>query len=555
MGKVHVKVWTCEGGDLLGEVKEDRSEDNLFPIPPSSQVTLLSWGLLAIEGEKTKKKQKSSDLTLVLFIGLSQGTIFAYSPKSASIFAELSGAHSGAICAVQVTAQGKGLFSVSADGSIGIWNVQKQAESSFVLQAKRSISWAKGVTRALSFQDQQKQQRLLLCNQKIGVFSGELEVVNEITGHATDIISAALSPSAALLATCASSDRFCMIWQLGGKLVASIPLECCCCSVGFLDEDALWIEGEDGTITIYSLSSASVTATIRFVDRATKEPIPVSGLSTVAAEGNKVLAVSRGLASAFPVFERISQWQSGSNLLERTGISAIISGPVGRKAHDSAGAFDHTIPVQGTSQQPMNWTGSAPEAASNPASESLVKAFPLMQEKGREFDPASIVETLHQAIKSRDSALLASIISLQDERIVSNTVHRISPTAIIPFLEVLCESMRIGKTPLKNLLLWIQTLITVQVGFFASSASATAPALEQLYRQMEERTMYYNSLVGLMGKLDLVLAQKDTNQNGGEAEIEGQVPVLIFGEGDCEAEAFEDCEQDLEDEDDEENYE
>jgi hypothetical protein len=561
IGKVHVKVWTCEGGELLGEVKDDRSESSQFPIPPSSQVTSLSWAAISTAGggerEKGKRKAKSIDLTSVLFIGLSQGTVFAFSVKSASIFAELSGAHSGAISAVQVAAEGKELFTLCADGSIGQWSVQVpnsgKGEISFALQAKRSLAWAKGATKALSL----PKERLLLCNQKIGIFSHELEALEELSGHATDVISAALSPAGALLATCAASDRFCMIWKVeeAAKLLASVPLESCCLAVGFFSEDQVWIEGEDGLISIYSLSTRSTGATIKFVERASQEPIPIAGLSTVQVGKERILAVARGLASAFPVFERISTWKAGANTLERTGISAAISGPLGKKVHDSAGAFDHTIPVKGTAEQPMNWSTSSGQQVDAAA---VLAAFP--SGKANEFEPVSIVETLHQAIKSRDSALLSSIILLQDERVIRNTVQRISPTAVIPFLEVLSEALRIGKTPLKNLLLWIQALISAQVGFFASSASASAAALERIYKQIEERTAHYNSLVGLLGKLDLVLGQRETADSGNES-VEGGAgggamgnrPALVFGEADFEVETFEDCEEQSSDDDQEQS--
>lgn len=182
--------------------------------------------------------------------------------------------------------------------------------------------------------------------------------------------------------------------------------------------------------------------------------------------------------------------------------------------------------------------------------------LPCVKEEAKAFNPASIVSTLHQAIKSRDSALFASIISLSsEEQIISNTAQRISPSFIIPFLDLLTEQLHLGKIGLRGIVVWVRELLGNQVAYFASTPAASE-ALCRLYGQMEERTLGYGNLIGLMGKLDLLLEQAKSFSELCEDDAgEGAVASFVFGEDDLECEAFEECEQGDEGMTSEEEYE
>lgn len=206
MDRVCVKVWSCDTGDLLGEVKscqssKGRKDDDSFAIPMACQVTCLSWGLLALGGATTakndekasKKKSKAADLSLVLFIG----GIYLFSPRSALIFGELSASaapHSSAIRSIQASPKGNVIYSFGEDGSMASWSIHAQNELAFTLESRRTFARAKGFSKALCLSN----ESFLLFNQKIALLSSasstEFQFESQLSGHATDIYAACLSP-------------------------------------------------------------------------------------------------------------------------------------------------------------------------------------------------------------------------------------------------------------------------------------------------------------------------------------------------------------------------
>lgn len=146
----------------------------------------------------------------------------------------------------------------------------------------------------------------------------------------------------------------------------------------------------------------------------------------------------------------------------------------------------------------------------------------------------SLAVLLTQALRSEDKALLEKVLCTANERIVRNTVRRLAAADAAMLLRQAVDLLR--ARPRRGMALsgWLRALLMSHAAYLAA-APATQPALTALYQSIEARASLHRQLVGLQGRLDLVLATsgKGKGEEGGEEEEEEwEKPLVVFDDGD-----------------------
>ncbi|BBN09989.1 U3 small nucleolar RNA-associated protein 5 [Marchantia polymorpha subsp. ruderalis] len=170
------------------------------------------------------------------------------------------------------------------------------------------------------------------------------------------------------------------------------------------------------------------------------------------------------------------------------------------------------------------------EVANGDKPETVVKVVPPRGD--------SLRVLLSQALQSDDSSMLERCLSVQDEKLIKNTVSKLRPTEASKFLSV-CM-LRLETRPRRGLALvsWLRAVLLQHSASLMTNPSMQ-PVLTTLYQLIEARMTVFRPLLALSGRLDLITAQILGQEAGLVEEVEEVVEAVVYEEGDSEIEVEE----------------
>ncbi|KAG6555921.1 hypothetical protein Mapa_002563 [Marchantia paleacea] len=170
------------------------------------------------------------------------------------------------------------------------------------------------------------------------------------------------------------------------------------------------------------------------------------------------------------------------------------------------------------------------EVANGDKPEAVVKVVPPRGD--------SLRVLLSQALQSDDSSMLERCLSVQDEKLIKNTVSKLRPSEASKFLSV-CM-LRLETRPRRGLALvsWLRAVLLQHSASLMTNPSMQ-PVLTTLYQLIEARMTVFRPLLALSGRLDLITAQILGQEAGLVEEVEEVVEAVVYEEGDSEIEVEE----------------
>jgi hypothetical protein len=125
----------------------------------------------------------------------------------------------------------------------------------------------------------------------------------------------------------------------------------------------------------------------------------------------------------------------------------------------------------------------------------------------------SLAVVLQQALQSRDDAQLELVLAHSDKGIIHNTVAKLPPTCVLPFLSRVVSRFQAKPSRGLQLVVWLRALLSAHTGYLLTVPHLIA-SLEALYTIIDSRLGVYKKLVKLSGRLDLLMAQVANGSSG-----------------------------------------
>jgi len=129
----------------------------------------------------------------------------------------------------------------------------------------------------------------------------------------------------------------------------------------------------------------------------------------------------------------------------------------------------------------------------------------------------TLTALISQSVQSGDDQLLETALSITDPSIIEATLQKLPAQQVPSLLHALVSRSAKKPTRLPHLLPWIQGCISVHAGALAASPQATRTVLQPLQALLERRLESHASLLGLAGRLDLLMMQTVRRVDEGEA--------------------------------------
>lgn len=133
----------------------------------------------------------------------------------------------------------------------------------------------------------------------------------------------------------------------------------------------------------------------------------------------------------------------------------------------------------------------------------------------------SLAVLLSQALSSRDNGLLERVLSVGDDRVLARTVQRLRPEDAVQFLGVAVGKLNLRPQRGTQLSRWIRAVLLGHASHLMSAPSAR-PILSSLYQTIEARLALHRPMLALAGRLDLLLAQQLSVDEGGVADEDAE---------------------------------
>jgi U3 small nucleolar RNA-associated protein 5 len=190
------------------------------------------------------------------------------------------------------------------------------------------------------------------------------------------------------------------------------------------------------------------------------------------------------------------------------------------------------------------------------------------REQGDAVPAGSLTRTLTQALHSSDSRLLETCLSHSDPRLVQNTVRRLPQQLAVPLIHACTERLARGKrgAAMKGrgagsgagaqrgaaMIGWIRAVLAVH-GAHLMTMPDLVTRLAGLHATLSSRLALQESLLGLSGRLDMVLRQIELRSEAGPAQLASKPGSGINGVGKKTKEVRRYVEGESEDEDEDED--
>jgi len=162
---------------------------------------------------------------------------------------------------------------------------------------------------------------------------------------------------------------------------------------------------------------------------------------------------------------------------------------------------------------------------------------------------------LTQALQNDDVALLEDCLSCRDHTMINNTVRRLPPTSVLPFLKQVCNRMRSKPGRATTLVPWVQAVLIEHTAYLTTVPAATG-VLGDLFQAADARVAVFDNFLKLQGRLDLIMSHVSRRRisQGGDSNTAGHMHRELGqddeDEDDLEVRGMDFEEEDEEDEDD-----
>ncbi|KAK9763423.1 Small subunit (SSU) processome component [Basidiobolus ranarum] len=565
-----LRVFDTHTGTLKSEFSSDSER----------KFTCMSWGITQIEGVLSetsetsgRKKRRASRVqaattSKVVALGLENGSIILYSISLGSIQKTLSGAHTLPVRDFIFSQDGDKGYSCAQDGFIIEWDLKA---GSIIRKWKSDIKDIH--TISLSHNG----SVLAVAAHSIELWDLESQkVIKKFTGHASVITNLTFSPNDEICISCAEHDRFVNLWDCRleeDKVnLAALTLDADITQLDISKTNNVLALSEEGVVGVWEnlIGSTSLgskpskkkryttrpsDSTIKILSTAEESVvIPILVAKFVSKGEYAEVLVARG-STLKPSFERVSfrDEESGKFLAE----VQVHRAPTGDLLLDSSSiASDNLKNTQKSyGDSDIAVLGATDMALPDPSiNKRTEEQEPTIEEKLKDLVVAdtadganaeipaqktitpkanSLVHILVQALHSNDIQLLEGCLNNTNAEIINNTVKRLPPTYIIPFLAQVIPRFQAKPNRGSALLRWIKAVLIYHAAYLM-----TVPDLVKhigtFYQTVDNRIGSFQKLLNLSSRLDLAQSSMSNIENVVEEFDNEPTNVYIEGESDDE---------------------
>lgn len=147
---------------------------------------------------------------------------------------------------------------------------------------------------------------------------------------------------------------------------------------------------------------------------------------------------------------------------------------------------------------------------SQPAKQT--QAAPVKTAGGKTEAPrvASNVAVLTAALASNDKHQLQMVLDQQDPRVISATVRSLPLTSVLPLLSEVMS--RFSRKPSSSLAGWLRFILITHQAYLTSLPNLIS-RLGALYNSLDDRLKYFNDLLRLHGRFELMISHMEMNKS------------------------------------------
>lgn len=148
---------------------------------------------------------------------------------------------------------------------------------------------------------------------------------------------------------------------------------------------------------------------------------------------------------------------------------------------------------------------------------------------------ASLSSVLVQALQSNDTAQLELCLSVNDDKVIEETVARLPAPKVVSFLTKVIAKLEAKPSRGQGLAKWIRAVL-VQHTAHLMSVPGLVSKLSGLHQMIEARLSVFDRLCRLSGRLDIVLSQLTQHTSRTKAVL-GKGPKVVSAEDVVDGEA------------------
>ncbi|KAK9674710.1 Small subunit (SSU) processome component [Basidiobolus ranarum] len=403
--------------------------------------------------------------------------------------------------------------------------------------------------------------------------------ITEIYGHASVITNLAFSPNDEICASCAEHDRFVNLWDCrleGDKIdLAALTLDADITQLDISKTSNVLALSEEGVVSLWEniVSSTSLTSkpskkkkkyttrpsdsTIKVLSTAEESVIvPILVAKFVSKGDSSEILIARG-STLKPSFERVPfRDEENGNLITEVEIRRDPGGDLlldqqtiasnNLKATQSLygdsdvvvlGATDMALPDPSIKKRTEEQEPTIEERLKDLAVVETAEGATGNVPTHKTITPKanSLVHILVQALHSNDIQLLEGCLNNTNTEIINNTVKRLPPTYVIPFLAQVIPRFQAKPNRGSALLRWIKSVLTLHTAYLM-----TVPDLVKhigsFYQTADNRLGSFQKLLALSSRLDLVTTQLSMRNNEDIVEEFDNEPTNVYIEGESDEE-------------------
>ncbi|ORX92225.1 NUC189-domain-containing protein [Basidiobolus meristosporus CBS 931.73] len=559
-----------------GSLKSEFSSDS------ERKFTCMSWGITQIEGMLSESgvsclrasKVQPAATSKVVALGLENGSVIVYSVALGTIQKTLSGGHTLPVRDFIFSQDGSKGYSCAPDGYLVEWDLKTSSVAR---------KWKSDIKDVHTISLSHNESVLAVAAHSIELWDLESQqVIKKFTGHASVITNLVFSPNDEICISCAEHDRFVNLWdcRLEGDRIdlASLTLDADITQVEISKSNNVLALSEEGVVSLWenlisssSMSSKPSKKKKRYTTRPSDSIIKILSTAEESAvvpilvakfvskgDGVEVL-VARG-STLKPSFERVAfrDEENGSLLtnveIRRDPTSDLLLDQKNIASNNLQATQktygDDNVVVLGATDMAL------PDPSIKKRTEVSSEQEPTIEEKLKDLavtetaDGAagevptnkaitpkanSLVHILVQALHSNDVQLLEGCLNNTNTEIINNTVKRLPPTYVIPFLAQVIPRFQAKPNRGIALLRWIKAVLTIHTAYLM-----TVPELVKhigaFYQTADNRLGSFQKLLALSSRLDLVTTQLSMRTTDDVVEEFNSEPTNVYIEGESDEE-------------------
>ncbi|XP_037952557.1 WD repeat-containing protein 43-like [Teleopsis dalmanni] len=523
----------CEQGTLriwdtdTNELKQEYAP-NLQVV---GQCCTLTWLLVDTKGTKKKiadSNENQDNVGLYIVIGTSKGKVALYSYALGKIEYNLKGqGHSGRITSIIYNNAGQ-LFTCGVDCQVILWSVTEQ---------KKMSHWSVGPEKPNCIAFNKVSNTLVVGSRQIKVYSVTThELLESFTGHVSDIclLDSFTVNDIEYVTSCASMERLICLWKIDLKGKNKTPVStfimediarCLSCQ---LDKNRLLKISSitrRGLINLYYIETENLISTKPFKPTVTIqiasdnaniiEPIPAIAISLQHGKKTKDFLFGYG-DQRFLIFENFTPaLKEKLEVLVRNNPKKILRQNLDKKASNTLSQSKTLIPAyylnevvhKSAIKMPQKKSADLP-LQSRLQNLGLINDTPQVQSQCK-------VQLLVQALHSKDTELLHSVLFTNDENCILLTLQKLPSRYVGTLINELTMLMELNQTNVFYAIKWLKTLIrTHSSQMLAMGANELSNRFEACMGIIEHRTVYVSDMSKLCGRINLIVKQMKGNTDG-----------------------------------------